>query len=124
MDGAGDAVALNDSFEGPGDRVAGDFHIAVEFDLVGVNYSLEIRVVDLTILHAGEFVATLLDRELLLAGAPGVLDCDGPCALHRGWSSGWNYGILVVAGFGEGLVDGVRYDSILAGIHHVRHDSD
>src|SRR5438270_5162188 len=118
VDAAGDAVALDNCFERPGDRISRSLHIAMEFDLVGVDHAFELCVVDLTILYACKFVAALLDRELLLAGAAGVLNGDGPHALDRAGGSRWDYGIFVVAWFGKGLVDGVRYDSILAGIHH------
>src|SRR5438105_15256458 len=124
VDAAGDVVALDNSFERPGDRISRNLHIAMEFDLVGVDHAFELCVVDLTVLRACELVAALLDREPLLAGAAGVLNGDGPHALDRAGGSRWDYGIFVMAGFGKGLVDGVRYDSILAGIHHVWHDGD
>ena len=72
----------------------------MKLDLVGVNHAFEFCVVDLTVLHTGEFVAALLDRELLLAGAAGVLNRDGPRALDRGGGSRWNNRIFVVARFG------------------------
>src|SRR5258705_4995750 len=84
VDVASDGVTLNDSLEGPGNRVSWNLHVATELDLVGVNHSLEFCVVDLTVLHTGEFVAALFDREFLLPGAAGVLNRDGPCALDKG----------------------------------------
>src|SRR5439155_2476294 len=51
VDSAGDVAALNDSFEVPGDDVSWNLHAAAELDLVGVNYALELRIVDFAILH-------------------------------------------------------------------------
>ena len=60
VDGAGDVVALHGAFEGPANGVSGNLHVAVQLDLVGVNRALEVRVVDLAVLHSGEVVAALL----------------------------------------------------------------
>src|SRR5882757_4284213 len=124
VDAASDGVALNDSFEGPRNVVSWNLHVAAKLNLAGVNRALEFCVVDFAVLHTGEFVAALLERELLFPDAAGVLNRDGPRALDRRGSSGGNHRIFVIAGFGEGFVDSVRDDSILAGIHHVRHDGD
>src|SRR3981189_20209 len=87
-DVAGDGGALNDSLEGPGDRVSWNLHVAMKLDLIGVNYAFELCVVDLTVLHTGEVVAALLDGELLPAGAARIVNCDGPSSLARGGGAG------------------------------------
>src|SRR5580704_4645931 len=124
VDAASDGVSVNGSFEGPGNRVSWNLHVAMKLDLIGVNHALEFRIVDLTVLHTAEFVAALLDRELLLPRATRVLNRDGPSSLDRSGSGGWNNRIFIVARFGQALVDSIPYDSILTGIHHVRHDGD
>src|SRR3954451_11584345 len=90
VDAATDGAALNDSFESPRNRVSRNLHIAAKLDLVGVNYALQFCVVDLAVLHPVEFVAALLDCELLLTSAAWVLNRDGPRALDTGGSSRWN----------------------------------
>lgn len=50
----------------------------MEFDLVSVDRSLELCIVNLAALNPGEIVATLLDCESLLTYAAGILDGDGP----------------------------------------------
>src|ERR1700738_3507508 len=91
-DVAGDGVALNDSLEGPGDRVSWTLHVALKLDLICGYYASERCGVDLTVLHSGAFVAALLDGELLLAGAARVVNCDRPRSRDRGGRSGWNHG--------------------------------
>src|SRR5260370_4696852 len=119
VNAASDGAALNDSFEGPGDRVSWNLHIAMKLDLVGVNDSLEFCVVNLTVLHTAEVVAALLDRELLLSCAAGILNRNRPRSLYRNRGSRRNYGIFIMPRFGQAFVDGIGDDSILSRIHHV-----
>src|SRR5437868_6810754 len=46
VDAATDGAALNDSFEGPRNRVSRNLHIAAKLDLVGMYYALQFCVVD------------------------------------------------------------------------------
>src|SRR5712691_9182091 len=97
VDVASDGVTLNDSFESPRNRVSWNLHVAMKLDLVGVNHALEFCVVYLAVLRATEFVAALLDRELLLTRATGILNRDGPRSLYGCGGSRRNHRIFVVA---------------------------